>query len=191
MKRVAIIIGSKSDLRQCYRGFQFLQEHREDIKVIKVHIRSQHRHTLDTQAILEKYANMGENGPDAIIIGAGWANHLTGCSDAFLRYSLKNDKISIFGVAFADLSDSSEADKEARNQAAKLSISEVPGTQVIYHDLKNKHKNRNNVLFGETGFLEACWAAAYYDLPKIELKTPPPIEDLSLEDALEAMIGLK
>jgi hypothetical protein len=190
MRKVAIIIGSKSDLRQCYRGFQFLQEHREDIKVIKVHIRSQHRHTFDTQAILDKYANM-QNGPDAIIIGAGWANHLTGCSDAFLRYSLKNDKISVFGVAFADLSDSPEADREARNQAAKLSISEVPGTQVIYHDLKNKRKERNNVFFGETGFLDACWNAAYYDLPKIELKEAPPIEDLSLEDALEAMIAMK
>ena len=96
---LAIIIGSLSDLSQSDKGLHFLSTVLDKINVIGVYVRSQHRNTLDVQELLMELVR---KNVDVIIVGAGWANHLTGCSDAFLRYTLQNDKIVVIGVAFED-----------------------------------------------------------------------------------------
>jgi phosphoribosylcarboxyaminoimidazole (NCAIR) mutase len=167
MRKIAIIVGSKSDLSQCQLGLKFLQEAK--VEVIGVYIRSQHRNTLPTQNLLKQLV---EEGVDVIIIGAGWANHLTGCCDAFLRYALRDKKIVVVGVAFRDVTN------EKHTQAAILSITEVPGTQVLF-------KFRDRDLVGIRGFLQACEIAATGELPEITLPTPKETMDLTLNEALE------
>lgn len=63
-------------------------------------------------------------------------------------------------------------------QAAILSITEVPGTQVVY-------ENGNGPFVGREGFFQACRMAAILELPKIKLPEPKPTVDLSLEEALK------
>ncbi|MFA5644568.1 MAG: AIR carboxylase family protein [Patescibacteria group bacterium] len=169
-KKIAIILGSKSDLiwpaGQCFGGLLFLTDFPE-IEVT-VHIRSQHRNTLDLQQVLKE---LSDNKVDVIIAGAGWANHLTGCVDAFLRYELKNDFTRVIGVAFED------KNNERHTQAAILSITEVPGTQVIFR----------KEFIGDHGLYRACQLAVspeLDDLPAIKLPTAKPPEDLSLAEAL-------
>ena len=175
MRKIAVIVGSASDLSQCHRGLMLLKNlmivssTSEKIEVSGVYIRSQHRNTLDTQELLRELTQMEV---DVAIIGAGWANHLTGCCDAFLRYVLRNDKLVVIGVAFEDETN------PKHTLAATLSISEVPGTQVVYSGIDGK-------FIGSEGFLQACGMAANGELPKIFLPEPKPIQDLSLEKALE------
>jgi phosphoribosylcarboxyaminoimidazole (NCAIR) mutase len=176
MRKIAFITGSKSDLSQCGRGLQLVQEYMDnnpgEIQIAGFYVRSQHRNTLDVQELLRELVAMEV---DVVIIGAGWANHLTGCSDAFLRYTLKNDRMVVIGVAFSDKADK---DNEQHTQAAILSITEVPGTQVIY-------KEGGQVFVGEAGFVAACSFAVCCELPKLKLPEPKPTMDLSLEEALE------
>ena len=136
--RISIIVGSISDLSQCDKGLKFLNalphaNRKQKVEVTGVYIRSQHRNTLDVQALLTK---LQKEKVDVIIVGAGWANHLTGCCDAFLRYTLRDDKITVIGVAFEDNTNT------RHTVAASLSISEVPGTQVLYSDSSGKFIGR-------------------------------------------------
>ncbi len=167
MRKIAVIIGSTSDLKQCIVGLKFLKmcESRGQIKVKGVYIRSQHRNTLDVQSLLTE---LSRNKIDAIIVGAGWANHLTGCCDAFLRYTLQDTYVRVIGVAFQD------EVQARRTQAAVLSITEVPGTQVIFNDY-----------IGQDGFARACLLAAQGDLKQIFLRVAKPAMNLSLEEAIE------
>jgi|SRR5680860_82904 len=169
MRKIAIITGSLSDLSQCRLGFKILKEYGPEVEIVGIFIRSQHRNTLETQELLKSLAEMKV---DVVIIGAGWANHLTGCSDAFLRYTLKNDRLVVIGVAFED------AKNEKHTQAAVLSMTEVPGTQVTFG-------NHGFANIGLSGFANACVFAATGELPKIKLPEPKPIMDLSLEEALK------
>ncbi len=165
MKKIAIILGSRSDLKQCLEGLKLLKK-QSKFKVM-VHIRSQHRNTLSLQKLLLELSFLKV---DVIIAGAGWANHLTGCTDAFLRYELKNNFTRVIGVAFEDKND------ERHTQAAILSITEVPGTQVIYKDF-----------VGPNGFLKACELAISPELdtfPDIKIPDPKAAEDLSLDEAI-------
>lgn len=172
MRKIAVIIGSKSDLAQCRGGLELIKEYISnnpgEIEMAGVYVRSQHRNTLDTQELLRELETMKV---DVVITGAGWANHLTGCCDAFYRFTLRNDQIVVIGVAF-------EGGNEERNKAAVLSITEVPGTQVVFEE--NKY-----VYFGAVGFLKACLFAITGELPKLKLPEPKPTMDLSLEEALE------
>ncbi len=167
-KRLAIILGSRSDLKQCTEGLRLLREQSEFN--VMVHIRSQHRNTLSLQQLLKELSSLKV---DVIIAGAGWANHLTGCTDAFLRYELKNNFTRVIGVAFEDEND------DRHTQAAILSITEVPGTQVIY-------KNAMDEMFvGLKGFLKACELAISPELnnfPDIKLPDARAAEDLSLDE---------
>lgn len=94
--------------------------------------------------LLNKITDLvGDEAVDVVITAAGWANHLTGCIDAFLRYTLGAKQPWVIGVALEDPSDS------MHTLAAQLSISEVPGTKVIY--------SCGGVPFiGSEGFSEAC-----------------------------------
>lgn len=173
MRKIAIIVGSKSDLTQCRGGLKRIKEYMDsnpgEIELAGVYVRSQHRNTLDTQELLRELETMKV---DVVIIGAGWANHLTGCSDAFYRFTLRNDQIVVIGVAFEDI------ENDRHTQAAFLSITEVPGTQVIFDD-----DGFPNI--GPLGFERACVFAISEELPKIKLPEPKPTMDLTLEEALK------
>ena len=178
-RKIAVIIGSMSDLNQCATGLEYLVEMKKAGKILfyYVDVSSQHRHTLNTQRILNEYADMDwQHRPDALIIGAGWANHLSGCSDAFLRYVRKNKTIRIFAVAVEDI------DNPKHTEAAKLSISEVPGNKMISQDENGKQ------FVGANGFLNACRMAVKEKLPKIALKAPPEYKRMFLQEAYELSI---
>ena len=167
-RKIAVIVGSKSDLAQCYDGLRLLKNS-ENVEVVGVYVRSQHRNTLATQELLKK---LTYQEIDVAIIGAGWANHLTGCSDAYLRYTLKDTKIVIIGVAFED------KENEKHTHAAVLSITEVPGTQVVFDE-------KANLFIGSGGFSDACFMAVKETLPVIQLPKPRDPMDLTLDEALK------
>lgn len=181
MRHIAIIVGSKSDLPQCKLGLEYLISKGKEgglVKVYAFYVRSQHRHTEKVQTILHYLHSLAPK-IDAIIAGAGWANHLTGCVDAYFRYTLKNDWTSVIGAAFQDTKSESAEAREHHDHAAVLSITEVPGTQVIYKDKKDQF------FFGSNGFLRACQFAVEENLPEIKLKKAPDTMDLSLEEAFK------
>lgn len=167
MRKIAVIAGSKSDLRQCLEGLEYLKNNK-DVEIQYVYIRSQHRNTLEAQVLLQ---HLSKEKFDCIITGAGWANHLSGCSDAYLRYTLQDNHLVVIGVAF-------EVGDEKRDNAARLSISEVPGTQVIY-------KDEGGQFFGAIGFLRACRYAATRQLPIPRIPDAKPIGNLTLDEAIE------
>lgn len=180
MRRIVIIVGSASDLSQCGKGLKWLRDNPDKVSVRQVHVASQHRHTRRVQEILEDLASSA-TPPDAIIAAAGWANHLTGCCDAYLRYTLQNDRIPVIGVAIEDIKQKNalEIDPfENHNSAAILSITCVPGTQVVYEDGLGH-------FCGEDGFYRACIYAATGELPKIKLKDAPEQLNLSLAESLK------
>lgn len=166
-RRIAIIIGSKSDLSQCDDGLTFLIDRTDEVWVERVYVRSQHRNMEEVKQLLEKLV---EEKINAVIVGAGWANHLTGCCEAYLRYNLRSTGFPVIGVAFDDPKD------ERHTQAAILSITEVPGTKVVYAD-------DGGLFVGSSGFLRACKFATHGTLPAINLPEPKPIMDLSLREA--------
>ncbi len=180
-RRIVIIVGSENDLPQTLSGLQYLQDHGDYVEVLAIHVASQHRHTLLVQDIL---INLSHNmdPPDAIIVAAGWANHLTGCTDAFLRFTMLNEKTVVIGVAIEDLKQkiaSHVPHFEDHNLAAILSITCVPGTQVVF-------KNETGEMFiGGRGFYNACVFATSSELPKISLKKPPTSFRMSLSEAIE------
>ncbi|MFH1608970.1 MAG: AIR carboxylase family protein [Patescibacteria group bacterium] len=165
--RIAIIVGSKTDLKQCLLGLQLLEKNLENS--VTVFVRSQHRNTLSLQQLLRELPN----SYDIAIVGAGWANHLTGCVDAFLRYEIKTTKMPVVGVAFAD------CEHPRHTRAAKLSMTEVPGTQVIYQD-------DDGIFVGEDGFLRACrWVMLLKNIPVMEIPDAKPGCNLSLSEAIQ------
>lgn len=155
MKKIGVMIGSDSDLPQCIKGLELLEEAVTYCQIQFTHfdVSSIHRHTLLVLDTLKEYARQGKS-VDALIVGAGMANHLTGCVDAFLRYTLRDHYTRIYGVAFED-------EKNPENtKAAILSITKVPGTNVIFRDY-----------VGSEGFFRACKDAINDNLQPIEL--PP------------------
>lgn len=166
MRKIAIMIGSDSDLPQCESGFEYLLEAERKglVKIIKVITSSIHG---NTQGVLNKLLDLyARDAIDAIIVGAGMANHLTGTADAYLRYGLGNNKIVVIGVAFL-------GKDPAHTRAAQESIIYVPGTQVVFDEY-----------VGATGFRRACEFAAEGELPKIILKEDKPIRERTLIEAL-------
>ena len=186
-KKVAIMIGSKSDLEQCRLGLEWLMQHGGetiDLDSIKFIINSIHR---NTEEVLNNIQMLVENGYDFVIVGAGWANHLTGTVDAYLRYVLRNAHLRVIGVAFADQSIATSEVKHKRNTAAVLSMTEVPGTNVIFKD-----DEKNDEFFSAEGFLRACCLVATCDmakLPDIELKKPKPVEVYYLLEIMKMLKG--
>lgn len=164
-REIAVIIGSKSDLSQCTEGLELLREHEQSgrIIVVGVHIASIHRNTSHTLTLLERLC---AGGVDAIITGAGRANHLTGMADAYLRHCLRNERTVVIGVAF-------EGRESAHTAAAVGSIKYVPGTQVVFNDF-----------IGAPGFAKACEFAAVGSLPQIMLPLSKPPAVLTLEEAI-------
>lgn len=175
-RRIAVILGSDSDLTQCEKGLALLKTARAKGQIIlahgKIEVKSIHRNTEEVLALLRQY-DRSKRYPDVIITGAGWANHLSGVVAAYLRNHLKNTKISVIGVSFSD-------PKNARHTtAAKLSVSEVPGNILIYDDGKGQ-------FCGKRAFERAVRFAMCAELPKIELPKPRASRSLSLDEALKS-----
>jgi phosphoribosylcarboxyaminoimidazole (NCAIR) mutase len=176
MRKIGIMIGSESDLPQCHDGLRFLAKAEEEglCRVIVFITSSIHRNTEDVLKFLRDYTDENENGDgpyDKVniwIVGAGWANHLTGMVDSYLRYNRKN-YARVIGIVF-------DAKNEEKNLAAFLSIEQVPGHQVIF-DRKD--------FFGPAGFLNACRLAAIGGFTGgIVLKDPKPTKVRSLYEAI-------
>ncbi len=158
-RRIGAIVGSDSDLKQCVPGIDFmLNKHLYgNVELAWFDTSSQHRNTLTLQGILTAYATLPEDQRvDVLIVGAGLANHLSGCSDAFLRYTLRNDRIVVIAVAF-------EGKDQRETMAAVYSITYVPGTQAVFKDY-----------IGIDGFLQACRDALEMELPEIKLPAVKP-----------------
>ena len=168
IRRIAFIAGSESDFWQMFEGMEILLKYEAEGKVelFKVHPASQHRRPLTVQSILFEYSKMSANKkPHFIITSAGWANHLSGCSDAFLRYTLGDETIVVIAVAMRD------PENDDHTQSAIKSTTEVPGIQAIFKDLDG------NPLVGSKGY---AWAAEYSAttevIPTVKAKEPPPYE---------------
>jgi phosphoribosylcarboxyaminoimidazole (NCAIR) mutase len=165
-RRIIVMIGSDSDLTQCLLGLLHLQSLVEQgkIEVPLIITNSIHWNTLEVLKNLEKWQHVA----DVMILGAGWANHLTGTGDAYLRRYLKNTNAVVVGVAFEDKKD------EKHTRAAILSITEVPGSQVVF-----------NNFVGVRGFYDACFFAATGDLRKIELPGKfKEVKERTLEESI-------
>ena len=162
MRKIYVILGSKNDLPQCLDGLKLLNklDKVDKINFMGVLIASFHRNMLSVLGELNTLHLMPpKQRPDVVILGAGMANHLTGSGDAFLRNTLRDNKITIFGVAFED-----ERNPD-NTKAAVLSITQVPGTQVVYKDY-----------VGSFGFYKACLDATRLELKPIKLKHLKPVE---------------
>lgn len=171
MGRIVVIVGSLSDLSQARKGLELLlkMQDRECI-MVDVYIASQHRNTEQLQLLLKSLAR-SYNSPLVIIAAAGWANHLTGCVDAFFRYIIKNFSINVIGVGFEDK-------KKINTQAAYLSMACVPGTQVI---LDNGDKAP---FMGKVGFFKACEFALKGEFPKITVPKKKKFIKFTLREAV-------
>ncbi len=180
MYRILVIIGSDSDLPQCEKGLEILKKavEREQVQVVGVFTGSIHR---NTDEVLEWLHDAASVTPviDCIITAAGWANHLTGTCDAYLRHTLKNNSIIVYGVAIEDPKNTDHT------LAAMLSISEVPGTQVVYKDSGGAQ------FIGSKGFVAACALAIKNKEAVIKLSEPKPIQLRSLDSALEVIESKK
>jgi hypothetical protein len=173
-RRIAVIIGSKSDLPQCLEGLLVLEKACKagEIELVNggIIISSVHRATTATLHLI-KGLSESVQPPDVLITGAGRANHLTGMADAYLRYDLRDRRVLVVGVGFDD------PVNPRYTQAAELSVSEVPGTQVVFEDRQDK-------FIGSHGFLRSCEFAVHGNLPAIRLPESKPQEFFRLEEAI-------
>lgn len=178
-KRIAVMVGSDSDLKQGREGFKYLEQQQEDnrVKVLGIYTNSIHRNMF---AVFFNLIILWLRGVNVIVVGAGWAAHLPGMCEAFLRYVLRNKKIKIVPVAFeaaqSDLEDEKKVQK--RNDAAILSISEVPKHQMAL-------LNNNEVCFGAAGFLLACKMACEFIFADIVLPKSMYSSKRTLAEVLE------
>lgn len=168
---IAVIVGSDSDLKQCADGLKLLKKAEEDgmAVIFGVYTASIHRNTKIVLDLLEK---LEKNGVDILITGAGWANHLSGMCDAYLRYQLLNDHINVIGVAFDD-------GNGKHLSAAVLSISEVPNTQVLYETREESQFS------GKNGFTRACYVAVNYQMPKVNLPAIKPVHKRTIDEVIK------
>jgi len=93
MRRIAVVLGSTSDLSQCLSGLQLLKEAvgRGEIELVgdEIRISSIHRATEDTLNHLYGL-HESDQPPDVIITGAGMVAALSGVADSYLRHELRN-----------------------------------------------------------------------------------------------------
>jgi len=148
-RKVAVMVGSDTDLKQCADGLDYLKLLHSTgcIRVYGVYTNSIHRNMF---TVLFNLIMLWLMRVDAIIVVAGWAAHLPGMCEAFYRYVLRDVRIRIIPVAAdADPTKPHDAKVIKRNLAAIYSISEVPKHQMIL-------SNGKDVCFGSAGFLQAC-----------------------------------
>jgi phosphoribosylcarboxyaminoimidazole (NCAIR) mutase len=170
--KIAIMIGSRSDLKQCVEGLKLLKDAvaKGRVKMIQfrrgkdVAINSIHRHRKKTVLNFKKAVKMRA---DVILAGAGKAAHLPGIIDSVGRHELRDDHTRIIAVAF-------KGKTKKSNQAALRSIDEVPGNQMIF--TVRQH--------GSKGFTTAVRKAIKGNFPSIKLPDPIPDEYFSFDEAI-------
>jgi hypothetical protein len=170
MRIIQFILGSTSDLPQCRKGFLYLKAKADAgiVRVRGIRISSIHRNTVATLFYLVWMCILSWFGRvHILIIGAGMANHLTGTSEAFLRYFLRSKKLVVIGIAFSGKT-------EEATLAAELSISQVPNNQIFFKRF-----------VGEDGVNRACVCAVNEIFPKIKLPPKKPTANLTFERSLE------
>ncbi len=146
LRRIAVVIGSESDMKQTTSGMLHLANHSVgyDFSVISCH--------RNPKALREHVAWLIENGFEAIVAGAGKLAGLPGDLKALLCAEGRSD-IPVIGVGF-------KGDTEKADLAAKLGIEELPETPVEMDE-------RGHAYFGPEGFTQACQAATNHEfLPK-------------------------
>lgn len=179
-RKIAVIIGSKSDLPQCEKGLLYLKENLSKDEVASrplISVASIHRNTdavLRQLRDLSTFTTTNNDLQHVLIIGAGWANHLTGTADAYLRYALQNDNIVVIGVAFEDFNNPEHTETAIR------SITDVPGTQVVFDNY-----------VGNDGFYRACVCAYKGELPKVKARLPKSTTRITINKALEYIDSLQ
>lgn len=172
-RRILVIVGSDSDMVQCHAGLMALMEGVRDelVEMVRDGVLTMSVHRNHEQ-LVQLLRELHDNDEKLVIIaGAGWAAHLPGMIDAILNYELKNDRIVVIGVGFEDKENS------RHTLAAELSISEVPGTRVLYKDAIGH-------FVGPMGFYRACIYAVRGELPEIKISSGRDWRPRSLPEAI-------
>ena len=160
VRRVEVVLGSRSDLDQAYKGLQYLRQ-RIGNENIQVHVISCHRNPDALRQYALRVGGLAHRlKVDAIIAGAGMAAQLPGTLKAWLDLYGKS-AIPVLGVGFKGTT--LEADF-----AARLSIEQLPGCPVY-------GESDGRAYFGEAGFLAACEAALTHEFLTRQ-NTPKPYE---------------
>jgi len=192
--QVAVLIASQSNLGECVAGLRLLGEAAANgqielcevprVLTLKksadgqsrlnvIGVASMHRNMTTVLDLLTAWYNQGKQRPDVIITGAGLANHLSGCTDAFLRYILGDTQVTVIAVAFTD----KKRDPDGR--VASQATSFVPGTETIWKD-----PDTGQELIGSEGFRRACILAIEGNFPEINAPKPREPKALTLEEAI-------
>lgn len=148
-RRVAIVAGSESDLPAIGAVVERSARHgvfSGALSTIEAHVISCHRNPAE----LESFAKEGCGGADVVICAGGKALALPGVLDALLY--AKGRSIPVIGVALAPEGSISE-------QAAILSIEELPGNPVVIDEMKGR------AYVGERGLLQALLRVAHGEMP--------------------------
>ncbi|MBW2647690.1 MAG: AIR carboxylase family protein [Deltaproteobacteria bacterium] len=156
IKKLAIILGSRSDLPKVEDVIRRLREKYSDL-TIDVHILSCHRNPIDTYTFV-----FTDNckGAQAILYAGGKAFAAPGIIKAFIEAA--NLDIPVIGIALG------EKDSKALN-AAILSIEELPGTPVVM-------KEDGAAYVGPDGLEEAFERIVAGNLPALKKKAGKPPE---------------
>ena len=157
--KIEVVTGSDSDLGQMIPGLKVL-----DQILIKGDAQVR-RNVISCHRNPEELARYAHDLPDDVIMiaGAGMAAALPGILKALLVKEGKGH-IPVIGVAFAGKT-------EEENQAARLSIEQLPGRPVLLDP-------DGRAYFGPNGFTSACWAALKNEF----LPTNPPASKPALFD---------
>lgn len=153
--KIAVVIGSKTDLEQCQLGLAHLKAYQQEgTAEVELNVISCHRNPEKLQAFAEL------SDADIFIAGAGWAAALPGILKAQLRKAGKEKPV--IGVAFSN-------DDPLKTLAAQLSITELPGSPVILD-------KDGQAFTGPNGFFKACDRAFNGEFLPQKLQVAKPAE---------------
>ncbi|MDO8566049.1 MAG: AIR carboxylase family protein [Candidatus Moranbacteria bacterium] len=175
-RRIAILHGSDSDKSQMTLGVEFLRAIRatRTFEITDFYRVSIHRNNRELHAWMDDRHRLSD--VDVMVMGAGCAAHLPGVCDAYLRNDWKDTQIVVVGVGFQD------PKNWWNSAAAELSISQVPGTQVVCGDARGN-------FVGEDGFVRALRFAVEGELPKITIPEEKPSKHRTFDEML-TFLGL-
>ena len=156
LTKVAIMLGSRSDLPQLESVIKHLQDEHSNIQIDK-HILSCHRNVNDLNLFVFRDNCMGA---EAIFYCGGKAFAAPGVLKA--NIDAANQDIPVFGIALGK-----EGSKSL--QAAILSIEELPGTPVML-------KEDGSAYVGANGLVEAFERAVIGNLPEAKKNSPKKAE---------------
>lgn len=133
--KIAVLIGSKSDLPQCNLGLEHLKGYVNDgLAEVELHVLSCHRNFQDLLNFVK------QTGADIFVPGAGWAAQLPAMLKVVLR--LEGKEKPVIGVAFSN-------EDQKKTLAAQLSITELPDNPLILD-------KDGQAFTGSQGFFAAC-----------------------------------